>query len=98
MRRILLPVLIALIAMSAGPVAQVFAGVSDPRYYSVQTIALGHGVLLDRSVIKGPPNPPPGYQLERAPVALPKPDLAAQTNILTGRDTRTCIPAPPTAV
>ena len=35
------------------------------------------GVDIDEYIINGPPVPPPGYELERAVVALPKNDIAA---------------------
>jgi hypothetical protein len=43
-------------------------GPSNP-YFSVETITLGDGAQLERMTISGPPKPPPGYELERAPVA-----------------------------
>jgi hypothetical protein len=49
-------------------------------YYSVQSITLGDGTQLDRMTINGPPKPPPGYELERAPVepsALNQPGLTS---------------------
>jgi hypothetical protein len=55
------------------------ADASGP-YYGVQSITLGDGTQLDRITINGPPKPPPGYEIERAPVAPPglnQPGLAA---------------------
>ncbi len=49
----------------------------------VRTIALEDGSLVDETIIDGPPRPPPGYELERASVALPAPDTVAGTNVLT---------------
>ncbi len=83
MKRILVPVLIVLISIAALAAPQVSADGGDTPYYRVRTIALGNGELLDQSIIKGPPKPPPGYALERVPAALLKPDMAMQLNILT---------------
>jgi hypothetical protein len=47
------------------------------RYFSVETITLSDGTQLDRMTISGPPKPPPGHELERAPVSAP--ELAAPT-------------------
>ena len=38
---------------------------------------------LGAYIINGPPKPPPGYELERAAVALPKPDQVMGTKTLT---------------
>ena len=54
-------------------------GPTNP-YYSVQTITLGDGTQVDQVMINGPPEPPPGTELERAPVApsaLNQPGAAA---------------------
>jgi YD repeat-containing protein len=83
MRGILLPVLIVLIAISAIPAPQVSADGGASPYYRTKTVALRGGVLLNQSIISGPPHPPHGYELERATVALLEPNLAMQTKILT---------------
>ena len=58
------------------------AATGDPSnpYYSVQTITLSDGAQVDQVIINGPPEPPPGTELERTPVvpsALNQPGLAA---------------------
>ena len=83
MKRVFHPVLIALISVLAFSAARVSADDGNPPYYSVTTVALGDGSLLDQSIINGPPNPPPGYELERAAVTLPKPNMTMGSNILT---------------
>ena len=62
------------------PPAMVSAGDSSNPYYSVRTITLGDGTQVDQVIINGPPQPPPGTDLERAPVtpsALNQPGAAA---------------------
>ena len=49
--------------------AMVAAGNASAPHFSIQTIILGDGSRLERTIINGPPAPPPGYELERAPVA-----------------------------
>ncbi len=51
-------------------------------YYSVTAITLNNGTQLDRITINGPATPPPGYEEERKPVALPAPDQALAANSL----------------
>jgi hypothetical protein len=59
----------------AAPFAQV---ASQPHsYFTSRTITTSGGASLDEYIINGPPAPPPGYELERAAVALPKSDQAA---------------------
>ena len=83
MKAILLPVLTLLIWVSALSAPQASADGGTSPYYRTKTIALRGGVLLTQSIINGPPHPPSGYQLERAPVALSEPNLALQTTLLT---------------
>ena len=48
-------------------------------HYSVRTITLSDGRQLEQAIINGPPEPPPGTELERAPVmpsALNQPGAA----------------------
>jgi hypothetical protein len=42
------------------------------EHFSTQTIMYSDGTTLERAIINGPPVPPPGYELERASVALPQ--------------------------
>jgi hypothetical protein len=56
------------------------AGEPSNPYTSVQTITLGDGTQLGRIELNGPAHPPPGYELERAPVApsaLHRPGVAS---------------------
>jgi hypothetical protein len=62
--------------VTKGPVKEV------NKHFSIQTITYSDGSMLNRSQIKGPPVPPPGYELERAAVALPEPNPAMRTNSL----------------
>ena len=41
------------------------------EYFSTQTIHYSDGTSIARQMIKGPPAPPPGYELQRKPVSLP---------------------------
>ena len=52
-------------------------------YFTIITTTLSDGKSLGAYIINGPPKPPPGYQLERATVSLPNPDLVMGTNTLT---------------
>jgi hypothetical protein len=52
-------------------------------YFSTQTMTYSDGTMVDRAIINGPPVPPPGYEFERATVALPEPDPAIGINTLT---------------
>jgi hypothetical protein len=67
-------------APTKAPPAMVSAGDSSNPYYSFQTITLSNGAQVDQVIINGPPEPPPGTKLERAPVvpsALNQPGAAA---------------------
>lgn len=44
------------------------------KYYTTRTIMFEDGTVLGQAVISGPRKPPPGYELERLPVALPESD------------------------
>lgn len=66
-------------------VAPMVAGAQDigtlNGYYSVKTLVLAGGSDIDELTINGPPVPPPGFELERTPVSLPRP--AGRVNTLT---------------
>jgi len=49
--------------------AMAAAGEPSNPYYEVETITLSDGRQVERVLINGPAEPPPGYELERAPVA-----------------------------
>jgi len=52
-------------------------------YYTVTTITLPDGTIIEEDNINGPPVPPPGFEVERQPVSLPEADSAAGINTLT---------------
>jgi hypothetical protein len=52
-------------------------------YYTVNTVNLSDGTIIEEDIINGPPEPPPGFEVERQSVSLPEPDSAAGINILT---------------
>jgi len=54
--------------VEAAPVPTAGGEPANP-YYSVRTITLPDGTQLDEALVNGPAEPPPGYELERAPVA-----------------------------
>ena len=83
MKRMLLPMLIAAILLCTTPAVRVFADDGNPPAYSVRTIAVENGALVDESTISGPPHPPPGYELQRAPATLPKPENALGSKLLS---------------
>lgn len=68
------------VQVDEGPLEQI------NEYSSKQTILYNDGSSLDRIIINGPPTPPPGYDEERKPVPLPKPDgnMAAKTLVVPG--------------
>jgi hypothetical protein len=53
------------------------AGAQENKYFSTRTFTSQNGQNIDETRISGPPVPPPGYEVERRPVALPKTNLAA---------------------
>ncbi len=52
-------------------------------YYATQTMVAADGTTIERAVINAPPAPPPGYEVQRAPVSLPLSNPEAGTNSLT---------------
>ncbi len=53
------------------------------QYFDVQAVFTPAGDTLIRTIINGPPSPPPGFELQRTAVSsLPKPDIQAGINIL----------------
>ena len=45
---------------------------SNNTYFISRTLTLGNGISLTANIINGPPTPPPGYELERTAVTLPR--------------------------
>ena len=63
--------------VTIGPVQQ------NNEYLSTQTTTYSDGTSLTRHIINGPPQPPPGFDVERQAVALPEPNPAMATKTLT---------------
>lgn len=82
MKKLLFLLLTMLIALSSISLGLVSADEGDDPYYSIQTITVDDGKLLDQSIINGPSTPPPGYELQRKSVALPQPNSIQGTNTL----------------
>jgi hypothetical protein len=54
------------------------------HYFDVQAISTPAGDTLIRTVISGPPHPPPGFELQRTAVlSLPEPNIEAGVNLLS---------------
>jgi hypothetical protein len=68
----------AKIPVTKGPVMQI------NKYFSTQTTTYSDGKILNRSMIKGPRVPPPGYELKRTLVSLPEPNSEMGINTLAG--------------
>ena len=70
---------------ASGPTARAQeAGTPEPNpYYTVNTVTLSDGTIIEEDIINGPPVPPPGFEVERQAVSLPESDIAAGTNTLT---------------
>jgi hypothetical protein len=43
-------------------------------YFTVESYALSDGSVIDKDIINGPPQPPPGFEAERAASILPLPE------------------------
>jgi hypothetical protein len=71
------------VGMAALPVCAEDLGPVSSKYYSVSTVQLSDGMSLEKTIISGPPKPPPGFELERQSVALPEPDVAGAVKTLT---------------
>ncbi len=52
-------------------------------YYSVESLSLPDGNVIQEMIIHGPPVPPPGYEIQRQSVSVPEILSAAGSNILT---------------
>jgi hypothetical protein len=71
------------VARAQGAETPVPTPVPKSEYFTVITRTLGDGKSVDEYIINGPPTPPPGYEFERAAVALPKSNRAMGTKTLT---------------
>src|SRR5574339_350695 len=49
--------------------------------YSASSITLPDGSVIQKIIADGPPKPPPGFEMQRKPVTLPKPD-GKTTNVV----------------
>jgi hypothetical protein len=69
---------------SGSPVfrSELIATTKPNKYYTVNTLRLSDGTVIEENIINGPPVPPPGFEVERQAVSLPEPDRAAGTNTL----------------
>ena len=70
---------------SGSPVfrSELIATTKPNEYYTVNTLRLSDGTIIEEHIINGPPVPPPGFEVERQAVSLPEPDSAAGSNTLT---------------
>jgi|GEM_PF-903326 len=68
---------------SQDALAQTAATPKPNEHYSVNTITLSDGTVVEQDIINGPPVPPPGFEVERRAVALPEPNGLAGINTLT---------------
>ncbi len=73
------------IVAGGSPVALAQEAVTSEHgaYYTINTVALSNGTLVDEFIIKGLPAPPPGFEVERQAVSLPKSGRAAGIRTLT---------------
>jgi hypothetical protein len=62
--------------------AQEAATPTPSDYYSVNKVTLADGTAIGEMIIKGPPVPPPGYEIQRQAVSLPEILSSAGINIL----------------
>ncbi|MCX6035203.1 MAG: C39 family peptidase [Chloroflexi bacterium] len=78
-------VLIIWFGLSGSPAvrAQEAATPTPNDYYTVNQVSLSDGTVIEKMIINGPPVPPPGFEIERQAVSLPKADASASINVLT---------------
>jgi YD repeat-containing protein len=89
-RKVLFGVMLGGIALflslgaSGSPVAHAQeAWAHDPgAYYTVTTVTLSDGNIIEKDNINGPPVPPPGFEVERQAVSLPEAGIAAGISTL----------------
>lgn len=67
------------VVRAQGPVTQV----PNSQYFTSTPRTLDDGTILDETIINGPSTPPPGYELERSPVALPRSNQPMGTKSIT---------------
>jgi hypothetical protein len=59
--------ILVLLLLATTPVILAQEDTPEPNpYFSVETLTLPDGTLIDKVVINGPPDPPPGFEAERA--------------------------------
>ncbi len=51
------------------------------QYFTASTVALADGTLVEETIINGPPEPPPGFEVERRAVSLPEPNTAGASTL-----------------
>ena len=78
-------VLIIWFGLSGSPAvrAQEAATPTPNEYYTVNLVTLVDGTVIEEMIIKGPPVPPPGFEIERQEVSLPETNISAGINVLT---------------
>ncbi len=54
--------------------AELVATTKPNKYYTVNTVRLSDGTVIEEDIINGPPTPPPGFEVERQAVSLPEPE------------------------
>ena len=82
--KLLLAAVAVLIWTTAIPISGVSATADDPPYYRVTMVVLQNGQTVEKTVINGPAEPPPGYERERAPVTRPIPESATGSGTIPG--------------
>jgi len=63
--------------------AQEAATPTPNPYFTVNQVTLADGTVVEEDIIKGPPVPPPGFEIQRQAVSLPVSDAATGINTLT---------------
>jgi hypothetical protein len=65
------------IPVAQGPLQQI------NKYFSTQTMTYNDGTGIEKTIINGPPVPPPGYEFDRTSVALPESSKEMAVKTLT---------------
>jgi len=83
--KVLLGFMLVGIVLSYGSVSLADPSAPPPKnkYFSVTTETVQNGMDVDKTIINGPPVPPPGFEVQRQAVSLPEPDSSASIKTLT---------------
>jgi hypothetical protein len=73
----------ASVASAQGPVTPTPTIIKKNQYSTLIMRPQSDGTILEQHIINGPPAPPPGYELERRAIALPKSNKTLGTQTLT---------------